>query len=70
LKKLGRLAEIKGQSLFYNDLEIKLLIDTKDAKADYKKAAPWLKIIKQLCRWHQLLLVQTPRSSARLTYSF
>jgi acyl-homoserine lactone acylase PvdQ len=27
----------------YNDLEIKLLIDTKEAKADYKKAAPWLK---------------------------
>lgn len=43
IEKLGRLAEIKGQSVLYNDLEIKLLIDTKDAKADYKKAAPWLK---------------------------
>ena len=43
IEKLGRLSEIKGQSVLYNDLEIKLLIDTEDAKADYKKAAPWLK---------------------------
>lgn len=41
--KLGRLAEIKGQSDLYNDLETRLLIDADDAKADYKKAAPWLK---------------------------
>ena len=45
IEKLGRLAEVKGQSVLYNDLEIKLLIDTDDAKADYKKAAPWLKKI-------------------------
>ena len=43
IEKLGRLSEIKGQSVLYNDLEIKLLIDTAEAKADYKKAAPWLK---------------------------
>jgi acyl-homoserine lactone acylase PvdQ len=43
IQKLGRLSEIKGQSVLYNDLEIKLLIDTEEAKADYKKAAPWLK---------------------------
>jgi acyl-homoserine lactone acylase PvdQ len=43
IEKLGRLSEIKGQSVLYNDLEIKLLIDTEEAKADYKKAAPWLK---------------------------
>ncbi|MDG2432661.1 penicillin acylase family protein, partial [Flavobacterium sp.] len=43
IEKLGRLAEIKGQSVLYNDLEIRLLIDENDAKADYKKAAPWLK---------------------------
>ena len=43
IEKLGRMAEIKGQSVLYNDLEIKLLIDIEDAKADYKKAAPWLK---------------------------
>ncbi|MBC5842506.1 penicillin acylase family protein [Flavobacterium sp. F-380] len=43
IEKLGRLAEIKGQGVLYNDLEIRLLIDDADAKADYKKAAPWLK---------------------------
>ena len=43
IEKLGRLAEIKGQSVLYNDLEIRLLIDANDAKSDYKKAAPWLK---------------------------
>ena len=43
IEKLGRLSEIKGQSVLYNDLEIRLLIDANQAKADYKKAAPWLK---------------------------
>jgi acyl-homoserine-lactone acylase len=47
IEKLGRLAEIKGESVLYNDLEIRLLIDENEAKADYKKAAPWLKKLLQ-----------------------
>lgn len=43
IEKLGRLSEIKGQSVLYNDLEIKLLIDINEAKTDYKNADPWLK---------------------------
>ncbi|MFW0738768.1 penicillin acylase family protein [Flavobacterium sp. T12S277] len=43
IEKLGRLSEIKGQSVLYNDLEIRLLIDYEEAKADYKKAPVWLK---------------------------
>jgi len=43
VEKLGRLSEIKGESFLYNDLETRLLIDVNEAKADYKKAAPWLK---------------------------
>ncbi|BFM41520.1 penicillin acylase family protein [Flavobacterium sp. CFS9] len=43
IEKLGRLSEIKGQGVLYNDLEIKLLIDTEETKADYKKAPLWLK---------------------------
>nr|WP_315147245.1 penicillin acylase family protein [uncultured Flavobacterium sp.] len=43
IDKLGRLAEVKGQSMLYTDLETRLLIDAEEAKADYKKAAPWLK---------------------------
>jgi len=43
IDKLGRLAEVKGKSMLYTDLETRLLIDVEEAKADYKKAAPWLK---------------------------
>lgn len=43
IEKLGRLSEIKGLSVLYNDLEIRLLIDTQEAKSDYKKAPVWLK---------------------------
>jgi acyl-homoserine-lactone acylase len=43
IEKLGRLSEVKGQFFLYNDLEIRLLIDANEAKADYKKADPWLK---------------------------
>jgi acyl-homoserine-lactone acylase len=43
IEKLGRLSEIKGQSVLYNDLQIRLLIDTEEAKTDYKKAPVWLK---------------------------
>lgn len=47
IEKLGRLAEVKGQSVLYNDLETRLLIDTEAAQVDYKKAAPWLKKLLQ-----------------------
>lgn len=43
IDKLGRLAEVKGEGVLYNDLETRLLIDAEEAKADYKKATPWLK---------------------------
>jgi acyl-homoserine-lactone acylase len=43
IEKLGRLAEIKGEPELYNDLLIRLLIDSTDAISDYNKAEPWLK---------------------------
>ncbi len=43
IEKLGRMSEIKGESSLYDDLQIKLLIDTTDAIADYNKAEPWMK---------------------------
>jgi acyl-homoserine lactone acylase PvdQ len=43
IEKLGRLSEVKGSQEFYNDLLIRLLIDSTEAIADYNKAAPWLK---------------------------
>ena len=43
IEKLGRLSEIRGEKELYNDLQIRLLIDSVDAIADFKKAEPWLK---------------------------
>lgn len=43
IEKLGRLAEVNGKKDLYNDLLIRLMIDTADAKADYEKAPLWLK---------------------------
>src|SRR6185436_14225726 len=46
IEKLGRMAEVKGESELYNDLLIKLVIDSADAVKDYNNAQPWL---KKLC---------------------
>ncbi|MDO9373772.1 MAG: penicillin acylase family protein [Ferruginibacter sp.] len=43
LEKLGRLSEIKGATELYNDLYLKLIIDSAAALADYKKSPVWLK---------------------------
>src|SRR5687767_10329171 len=43
IEKLGRLSEVKGESELYNDLLIKLLIDSSEAVADYNKSELWLK---------------------------
>jgi len=43
IEKLGRLSEINGPKSLYNDLQIRLLIDSTDAIADFNKAEPWMK---------------------------
>ncbi len=43
IEKLGRMAEVKGESFLQNDLYIKLIIDSADAVADYNKSPAWLK---------------------------
>ena len=43
IEKLGRMAEVKGESELQNDLYIKLIIDSAAAVADYKKCPGWLK---------------------------
>jgi acyl-homoserine-lactone acylase len=42
IEKLGRMSEVKGKSELQNDLYIKLIIDSAEAIADYKKAPQWL----------------------------
>jgi acyl-homoserine lactone acylase PvdQ len=43
IEKLGRMAEVKGESELYNDLLIRMIIDTADAIKDYRNSPPWLK---------------------------
>ncbi len=46
IEKLGRMAEVKGETELYNDLLIRLVIDSADAVKDYNNAPAWL---KKLC---------------------
>jgi acyl-homoserine lactone acylase PvdQ len=43
IEKLGRMAEVKGEAELYNDLLIRMIIDSADAINDYKKSPDWLK---------------------------
>lgn len=43
IEKLGRLSEVNGEKDVFNDLQMRLLIDSTEAIADYQKAQPWLK---------------------------
>ncbi len=43
IEKLGRLAEVNGEEDIYNDLYLRLLIDSSDAIKDFKNAPIWLK---------------------------
>lgn len=42
IEKLGRMSEVKGESSLQDDLYIKLIIDSAEAVADYKKSPLWL----------------------------
>jgi acyl-homoserine-lactone acylase len=42
IEKLGRMSEVKGENELQNDLYIKLIIDSAEAVADYKKSPVWL----------------------------
>lgn len=46
IEKLGRMAEVKGRSELYEDLLIRMIIDSAEARADYQKAPQWM---KKLC---------------------
>src|SRR5947207_12403135 len=46
IEKLGRMAEVKGKPVLYDDLLIRLVIDSADAIKDYRNAPLWL---KKLC---------------------
>src|SRR4029079_5953983 len=43
IEKLGRMAQVKGKPSLYSDLLIRMIIDSADAVADYKKSPQWLR---------------------------
>lgn len=43
IEKLGRMAEVKGESALYDDLLIRMVIDSSEAMRDYKQAPRWLR---------------------------
>jgi acyl-homoserine lactone acylase PvdQ len=46
IEKLGRMAEVTGKDYVYNDLLIKMIIDTSEAIKDFNRSPEWL---KKLC---------------------
>ena len=46
IEKLGRMSEIKGEGSLYDDLLIRLVLDSADAVKDYTTSPAWL---KKLC---------------------
>jgi acyl-homoserine lactone acylase PvdQ len=46
IEKLGRMAEVRGENELYEDLLIRLVIDSTDAINDFNKAPAWL---QKLC---------------------
>ncbi len=43
LEMLGRLSEVEGESRLYDDLQMRLIYDTAEAKKDYAKSPAWFK---------------------------
>src|SRR6476620_6702165 len=43
VEMMGRLAEVDGKSLLYEDLEMRLIYDSNEAINDYKKSPQWFR---------------------------
>ena len=71
IEKLGRLAEVKGEAELYNDLLIKILIDTADAEKEYKNAPLWLqKLCNAFADGINYYLYKNPSVSPALLHRF
>ncbi len=47
VEKLGRLSEVNGEKDLYNDLQIRMIIDSADAIKDFQNSSSWLKKLLQ-----------------------
>ncbi len=71
IEKLGRTAEVKGAAFLQNDLYIKLIIDSADAVADYKKAPVWLKkLLNAYADGINFYMYKNPTSKPTLLHHF
>jgi acyl-homoserine-lactone acylase len=71
IEKLGRTAEIKGETELYNDLLIRLIIDSADAVKDYKASPLWLqKILNAYADGLNYYLYKNPQTHPLLLHHF
>ncbi|MEP7141484.1 MAG: penicillin acylase family protein [Ferruginibacter sp.] len=71
IEKLGRLAEIKGESELYNDLYLKLVIDSAGAVEDYKKSPAWLqKLLNAFADGINYYIFKHPNARPALLHRF
>ncbi|MGB4844022.1 MAG: penicillin acylase family protein [Ferruginibacter sp.] len=71
IEKLGRLSEVTGEKDLYNDLLIRLVIDTADAIKDYKAAPLWLKkILNAYADGINYYIHKNPKTKPVLLYRF
>lgn len=71
IEKLGRQAAIKGEQFLQTDLYIKLIIDSADAVADYKKSPEWLqKLLQAFANGINYYLYKHPETKPALLNRF
>lgn len=71
IEKLGRLSEVNGEKDLYNDLLIRLVIDSADAIRDYTNAPVWLKkILNAYADGINYYLYKNPRVKPALLHRF
>jgi acyl-homoserine lactone acylase PvdQ len=71
IEKLGRLCEVNGEKDLYNDLLIRLVIDSTDAIKDYANAPGWLKqILNAYANGINYYLYKNPRIKPALLNRF
>jgi acyl-homoserine-lactone acylase len=71
IEKLGRMAEIKGESEIYSDLLNRLVIDSAEAVADYEKAPAWLKkLLDAFSEGINYYLYRNPQTKPKLLFRF
>ncbi|WP_298300730.1 penicillin acylase family protein [Hydrotalea sp.] len=71
IEKLGRMAEVKGETALYDDLLIRLQLDSTDAQKDYSVAPQWLKtLLNAYADGINFYLYKHPEVKPKLLFQF